>query len=86
MLKRKYLGYGVRDQFKDVWKIAVSTVLMGALVYIIGAIIKAKLWAMLIQIPVAIISYSFFCYMLKEESFTYMLKMGKDLVKNRSRS
>lgn len=84
--EKKILGYGVRDQFKDVWKIAVSTVLMGGLVYIIGAINKAKLWAMLIQIPVAIISYSFFCYVLKEESFMYMLKMGKGLLKNHSRS
>ena len=78
---KRLIGYGLTEQLRDVWKILLASLLMGAAVFAIG-LISAPAWIVLImQIIVGIISYVGLCFVLKIDSFKVLSDKAISFVK-----
>ena len=74
---RKLLGYGFVDQFRDVWRTGVSTLLMAGLVWTLGLLPLGLLPRLLVQIVCGAASYALLNLLLKNESLLYLLSLAR---------
>lgn len=78
---KKLLNYRYWDQFKDFIPNILQAAAMGALVLSVCLLQLSDVATLAIQIPTGIISYIFFSVILKNESFYYVLKMLKSMLR-----
>ncbi len=72
---KKLLGYGLADQLGDTWKSALSALLMAAAVYAFGLLSLPLLPKLLLQVLLGTAVYLLLSLLLKNESFTYALRL-----------
>ena len=77
----RLLGYGVREQFKAVAKIILASVLMGVSVWAVGLLTMPLLLKLVAQIATGVIVYIILCWLLKVDSFLYILDQMKQMKK-----
>lgn len=73
------LGYGFFDQLRDVWKSALTSVLMAAVVFALGLLPMPLFIGLLLQITGGCLVYIIFNLLLRNESLLYV----SGLLKNR---
>lgn len=66
---RKLVNYGILEQIKDVWRIIVASVCMGAVTYTISWIGLPMLLELIVQIIVGVAFYLLLCKIFKIEGF-----------------
>ena len=76
---KKLANYGIADQMKDSWKIFLAALIMGAVVFAMNYAPMALLLKLCVQILSGVIVYIIMCWLLKIESFRYVLNMLKGL-------
>ena len=74
---KKLLGYGVLDQFKDVWKTGVSALLMGVLVRALEVLPLPTILLLFVQVLCGAAVYVLLNFVLKNESLLYILSLIK---------
>ena len=72
---KKLLNYGVLDQLRDVWKTALSTVLMALAVYALGALPLPTALLLMVQVLCGAAVYLGLNVLLKSESLMYILSL-----------
>ena len=72
---KKLLNYGVLDQLRDVWKTALSTVLMALAVYALGALPLPTALLLMVQVLCGAAVYLALNLLLKNESLMYILSL-----------
>ena len=72
---KKLLNYGVLDQLRDVWKTALSTVLMALAVYALGALPLPTALLLMVQVLCGAAVYLGLNVLLKNESLMYILSL-----------
>lgn len=77
----RLLGYGAAKQFKDVGKILLAAVLMGAAVWAVGLLAMPLLLKLLVQVGCGVTVYIILCRLMKIESFLYILNCLKQMRK-----
>lgn len=80
---RKYLGYGIIDQIKDVVPSIFLALIMGCIVYAIGMIPLSAIFILPIQVFVGIAIYYFGSKLLKLDSLTYIISIVSTSLKAR---
>lgn len=80
---RKILGYGIKEQVKDVWKILLASAGMGLAVLAVGLASLPLPLLLGMQILTGALVYIILCYALKIESFIYGLNMLREMLKGR---
>jgi len=75
---KKLLGYGILDQIRDLWKSAVSALLMALAVYAFGLLPLPLLPKLLLQILLGAAVYIAINLIIKNESFYYLLNTIKN--------
>jgi len=75
---KKLLGYSIGDQIKDLWKSAVSALLMALAVYAFGLLPLPLLPKLLLQILLGAAVYIAINLIIKNESFYYLLNTIKN--------
>lgn len=81
---RKLLEYRYIDQLKDILPSILLAVFMGVVVYLISFIGLKDVYTLLIQILLGATIYIGGAYLLKMESFFYILKMLKTMFKKKN--
>lgn len=76
---RKFIGYGVVDQLKDISHIAAASILMGALVMLCVSLLHGILLKLLVGIAVGIFVYVLVSKLLRFEEYSFVrdLIVGK---------
>lgn len=76
----KLLNYKILEQLRDAIPSLLLSILMGCIIYLFKLIIVSDLTLLIIQVISGILVYIFLCFIFKEESFTYTLKLVKEKV------
>ena len=71
------LGYGFFDQMKDIWKSALTSVLMAAAVYLLGLLRLPLLPGLILQVAGGCLVYIILNSVFKNESLIYILSLLK---------
>lgn len=69
---KRLLGYGISDQFRDLWKNAAASIIMAVTVYAFGRLALPMGILLLLQIALGAVVYAAANILLKNESFFYM--------------
>lgn len=77
----KMIGYSVMEQLKDVSKTFLCSVLMGAIVFLLGEIEIPAVFSLLLQVIAGVVVYIAFSIWSKNDSFFMILKRLKQLVR-----
>lgn len=77
----RLLGYGVMAQFKDIWKTILASVVMGVAVWAVGLLTMPLLLKLVVQVATGAIVYIILCWLLKVDSFVYILDQMKQMKK-----
>lgn len=77
----RLLGYGVMAQFKDIWKTILASVVMGVAVWAVGLLTMPLLLKLVVQVATGVIVYIILCWLLKVDSFVYILDQMKQMKK-----
>ena len=80
---KKLVGYGLPEQLKDVMPTFLAAILMGCTVYSCSFLPMNNTLLLMLQIAVGAIVYCLLCYLLKLDSFTYILNYMKDTIQRR---
>lgn len=72
---RKYISYGVLEQFKDMSNTFIISIFMGSIVYLISLLRLNILLQLIIQISVGIIIYIFLSFVSRNEAFLFLLRL-----------
>ena len=80
---KKMLGYRMLEQFGDIWKSALSTLIMAAAVYSLNFISLAPAILLCLQIPMGVIVYVLCNLLLKNESIMFMPDSIKKILRKR---
>ncbi len=81
---KKLLGLGAISQFKLIWKIMISTLIMAVATYVVG-LISLPVWlTLIIQIMVGLITYVLCCLLFREKNFFEILGIIKKSINNKS--
>lgn len=75
---KKLIGYGFREQFKDVWKNYLCALIMALTIYPISFWIHNECLMLLLQVLVGIISYIIASIVTKNDSFYYLLRVIRE--------
>ena len=78
---KKLIGYGFMDQMKDIWKIALSSLIMAAVVIGVSKIVLPLILSLIVQVLSGMIVYIICCFLLKEENFYYVIDTIKNILK-----
>ena len=76
---KKYLGYTLLDQLRDVWKSFVSALVMAAAVYLLGTLALPLALKLALQVLLGAAVYAGLSLLLKNESLTYTLTLLRGL-------
>lgn len=71
---KRLVGYGLFDQLKDIWKIILSSLIMGCVVFSLGLLKLPPFAALLLQVLIGITVYFIACIMLRESCITEIKK------------
>ena len=74
---KKLLGFGFSDELRELWRIAVSSLVMFAAVFALNALPLPLIVRLALQIIAGGIIYLGLCYLLKEPSLLYVLTLLK---------
>lgn len=77
---KKYLGYTVKEQLSDIIRPLIFSVLMGAVVYLVGLIPMHYIPLLILQCIVGVGAYVGLSVVFKFESFYYFIDVVKKLV------
>ena len=77
---KKLMNYGYLEQLKDILPGILLAAFMGGCVYCVNFLHLHSVITLLIQLPLGVVIYIGFSYLLKLESFTYCLGMIKPLI------
>ena len=77
---KKYLGYTVKEQFSDIIRPLIFSVLMGAVVYLVGLIPMHYIPLLILQSIVGVGTYVLLSVIFKYECFYYFIDVVKKLV------
>ena len=77
----RLLGYGLGKQLKDVWKTIVAAAVMAVAVWAVGLLTMPLLLKLVAQIATGVIVYIILCWLMKIESFLYILDHMKQMKK-----
>jgi len=80
---RKLIGYGARDQLRDIWKSGVSALVMAAAVYPLGLLALPLVVKLALQVLLGAAVYVLANLALKNENLTYLLKTLRGLLARR---
>ena len=80
---RKLIGYGARDQLRDIWKSGVSALVMAAAVYPLGLLALPLVVKLALQVLLGAAVYVLANLLLKNENLTYLLKTLRGLFARR---
>ncbi|MBE5743459.1 MAG: lipopolysaccharide biosynthesis protein [Clostridiales bacterium] len=81
---KKLLGLGAISQFRLIWKIVLSVIIMAVATYFVG-LISLPVWlTLIIQIIVGITSYVLCCLLFREKNFLEILGIIKKLFNKKS--
>ena len=79
---KRLLDYGMAEQMKDALPVFLLTLTMGFVVYWIHFLEWPLVATLLTQYTTGILLYLFLCYIIKEESFSYILALVKNRLNN----
>lgn len=82
---KKLLAFPIFEQIKDVAKIALAIVIMGAIVFAIGLLIQSVYIKLALQVLVGISLYITLSKLMKIESFDYLIAILKNLLFKRKK-
>ena len=74
IISYELIGYKILDQMRDILCSIIPAVLMGAVVYLFGEILKPSFYTLGIQIMVGVICYLFFSYIINRNVMDMTLK------------
>ena len=80
---KKLMGYSYLEQLKDMLPAILLAAAMGTVVYCVQFLGLSDILTLLVQLPVGIAIYVFGSYILKFDSFTYVLGVLKSFKKNK---
>ncbi len=75
---KKLLDYSFFDQIKDLWKSALSAIVMALVVYAFGLLHMPLLIKLIIQLMLGVLVYISINFIIKNESFYYLLNTIKN--------
>lgn len=78
---KRILNYGYFAQFKDIGQSALIAIIMGVIVYLINFLHIPVFPMLCIQIVVGVFLYITLSFLLKNDSFSYLILMLKNIVK-----
>jgi len=76
---KKLIGYGFRDELRDVWKNMTAALLMAGAVYAMNALTLPLIAKLAIQVLAGAAVYALLCWVLRAESFLYVLNILKKM-------
>lgn len=80
---KKFLGYSIKQQYKDILPSVLLTAFMGIIIYPIKYIIQNNILLLLVQVLLGAIIYILVAYILKLDALMYLLNTLKDLIKKK---
>lgn len=80
---RKLLGYKYEEQMLDILPTVLVAAAMGAIVYCVKFLGLSDIWTLCIQVPLGAVAYFGLSWLLKLESFTYILQILKSIVRKK---
>lgn len=80
---RKLLGYKYEEQMLDILPTVLVAAAMGAIVYCVKFLGLSDVWTLCIQVPLGAAIYIGGSWLLKLESFVYILKMMKGIAQKK---
>lgn len=80
---KKLVDYGLLEQLKDVMPTFLAAILMGCVVYSCSFLPMNNTLLLILQIVVGATVYCLFCYLLKLDSFTYIINYIKETIKRK---
>lgn len=80
---KKLIGYGYKEQFKDLAPNLFISVVMGGIVYLVSKIQMNDYLIIGLQLMVGFIIYIIASYITHNESFFYILKIGRETMQKR---
>lgn len=81
---RKLLGYKFEEQLLDILPTILLAAAMGAVVYCVKFLGLSDFLTLLIQVPLGAVVYVGLSWLLKLESFTYILKILQGVIRKKS--
>ena len=81
----KLLNYSYLEQWKDIYRALILSLVMGAVVYSIKWLGLSIILTLTVQVLVGICMYFGMAWVFKLESFKYMLLTGKEIIGKRER-
>ncbi|MNR48857.1 hypothetical protein D3C85_1681450 [compost metagenome] len=82
-LPGKYYGYGPLNQLKDMFPVLLATLGMSLLVFFMTLFVDSLILQLIVGSLLAIVSYLFFCWLLKLEELMEVKKTCLNLIKNK---
>ena len=73
LVTKRLVGYGLFEQFADIWKVVIISVMMSCLVYAIGSLHLANIFVLSIQIVAGVVVYGALCYVFRIEGLSILL-------------
>ncbi len=80
---RKIIGYRYRDQVIDLLPNLLMSLVMGAVVFLIGYLAINKLLLLILQIVVGVLTYILLNIITRNSTFKYYLDMARDMFKRK---
>ena len=74
---KKIIGYGIIEQTRDIWKIILTSIIVFFATMLVGKFITTLMLRLCLQIIIGVVMYILLCYLLRIESFNYILKIIK---------
>lgn len=82
-LPGKYYGYGPLNQLKDMFPVLLATIGMSLLVFFMTLFVDSLILQLIIGSVLAIVSYLFFCWLLKLQELIEVKNTCLNLIKNK---
>lgn len=76
---RRLIGYGFKEELRDVWKNLIAALLMAGAVYALNALALPLIAKLALQVLSGAVIYMLLCWALRAESFLYALNMLKKM-------
>ena len=82
---KKLLGYGFKDELRDLWKLALASAVMALAVGAVNLLPLSVLMKLIVQIAGGVVIYAGLCRILKAESFMYVLNILGSFLRGRGK-
>ena len=74
---KRLLGYGIFEQFGDIWQTLLSAIMMGVVTFCVGMVPMPTVLCLALQALVGVVTYVIATWFINRQTFNYILTMAK---------